>query len=90
MTRTSYGVLATKCEGWWAVEIPGIAGAMTTAHSLAGIEDAARDLLAGLFGVARHSFDLDLAFTEAAMPQPREAPDPQATPATASAPAPQT
>lgn len=72
MTRTSYQVLATKCEGWWAVEIPGIAGAMTTAHSLAGIEDAARNLLAGLFGVARHSFDIDLAFTEPAMPHPRQ------------------
>ena len=78
MIRSSYQVLATKCEGWWAVEIPGIAGAMTTAHSLAGIEDAARDLLAGLFGVARHSFDLDLAFAETLLPHPRE----KQTPAT--------
>ena len=71
MDRTRYQVLATQCDGWWAVEIAGVPGAMTTAHSLTGIEESARDLLAGLLGVARSSFDLDLAFSPNVLPHPR-------------------
>lgn len=71
MTRACYGVRATPCGAWWAVEVPGVPGALTTAHSAEGVEDSARELLAGLLGVSRHSFDLELTFSEAVVPSPR-------------------
>ena len=68
----SYQVLATKCEGWWAVEIPGDRRCDDHRAQPGRHRGAARDLLAGLFGIARHSFDLELAFSATLLPHPRE------------------
>ncbi|HVV38359.1 MAG TPA: hypothetical protein VHC63_17250 [Acidimicrobiales bacterium] len=66
----TYLVHAVRCDGWWAVDCPGVDGAATHIRTLSQIDTVARDALARALGVPADSFDVVLGnvnFADAAV-----------------------
>src|SRR4051812_28689650 len=57
--RKSYGVVATRSQGWWAIQVPELRGAWSQAKRIADIEATTRDLIATFLDVPADSFDVD-------------------------------
>jgi hypothetical protein len=68
--RPSYDIRAWREKGWWLARV--VAGrndapespldSVAHARTMAGVEQAARDLIAVILDVADHTFDVDVEF----------------------------
>lgn len=56
--RPTYTATCVRSDGWWAVEVPDVPGALTQARRLDQVEAMVRDAIATLLQVAEDSFDV--------------------------------
>jgi len=58
---TQYVVRARRIGSWWALDVEGVSGAHTQVRRIDQADEMARDAIAGILGVARDSFEVQVA-----------------------------
>jgi predicted RNase H-like HicB family nuclease len=66
MSTKTYMALCRRSQGWWAIAVPEVPGALSQARRLGDVERMVRDVVALALEVAPDSFDVRL---EVALPE---------------------